>query len=343
MMRFLLGARVSLLGVLLGLPLVGCEPLGDETVVQIEAVGIVGGVLFKDLNGNGQPGTGDEGVEGWQVRLEQPAGGVIATAVTDTAGEFVFEGVPAGRVAFKLNEALLGDTLELFGVAFDPVTLASEGTTVLQPGVSYPKVGVTGARAYALGKPIFTTGVALNAVNQSVTTLHVMDMEDSTVIRVLDLIGRQVAVGDSVRVRGRTARVAGQPALQLGEVFILGAAGSLVEPLEVGTGTADGADSGDLDGAFVQVREAEIIGVDDLDENGVRIVVDDGSGELEILFRPFLGVNPNNIDPETQILTRARGVLVPRSEGGETRWTLQPRVGPDYRFDPKPIPLAPVP
>jgi len=337
------GARFALVGVWMSLSFAGCEPLGDETVVQVEAVGTVGGVLFNDLTGNGQPGAGDRGVEGWQVRLEQPAGGVIATAVTDTAGEFVFEDVPAGRVSFKLNEARLGDTLELFGLAFEPVTLVSEEMTVLQPGVSYPKVAVAGARSYALGKPIFTTGVALNAINASVTTLHVMDAQDGVVIRVTDLVGRQVATGDSVRVRGRTSRVAGQPVLQLGDVFVLGISGSVLVALDVNTGTADGADSGDLDGALVQVGEADIIEVEDLDEDGIRVVVDDGSGELEILFRPFLGVDTDDIDPLLETLTRARGVLVPRSEGGETHWTLQPRVGSDYRFDPKPIQLAPIP
>jgi hypothetical protein len=134
---------------------------------------------------------------------------------------------------------------------------------------------------------------------------------------------------------------AGQPFLRLGAVFVLGAAATVIVPTDVTTDDADDAGNGTMDGAFVQVRDAEILEVEDLDENGVRIVVDDGSGELEILFRAFLGVNPLEIDPDFLVLTRARGVLVPRSVSGVTRWSLQPRTGADYRFDVKAGALPP--
>jgi hypothetical protein len=333
MRRSLLRSRSFALALVLGLSLSGCDAVGDQTVVQIEALGEVAGFLFIDLDGNGQPGPGDDSVEGWQVRLEQPAGGVLATAVTDTAGEFSFSDVPVGRVVFKVNEVMLGDTVQSFGVAFAPVTLALGDTIVLQPGVSYPMRTVSQARASALGKPLFTRGVALNAVNAAVNTLHVQDVSDGKVIRVTDLLGTPVLAGDTVRVRGRVAQEAEQPFLRLGAVFVLGAAATVVEPTEVTTDDADDAKNGTLDGAFVQVRDAEILEVEDLDENGVRVVVDDGSGELEVHFRPFLGVNPLDIDPEALVLTRARGLLVPRSVSGVTRWSLQPRTGADFRFD----------
>lgn len=321
-------------------PLVGCGRVDDASILEVEAVGEVLGFVFIDLNGTGRPDPGDDGVEGWEVRLEQPGGGVLAREVTDTAGDFEFREVPAGRVVLRIDPALLGDTLELFGVALEPVTVAGSQTVVLQPGVTYPKRTVSEARAAPQGRPLFTTGVALNGLSQDVSVLHVADVQgDGAVIRVRDLVGDRVEVGDSVRVRGRVGRTAGQPVLELGEVFVLGRSGALLEPAPVSTATADGAGGGTLDGALVQIRDAEVVAVEDLDEGGVRLVVDDGSGELEVLLRAFLNQDPDDLTPGTVVLTRATGLLVPRSAAGVTRWTLQPRSRADYRIDE----TAPVP
>lgn len=327
-------AGAAVLAVLASLALAACAQVDDQAILEVEGTGEVVGFVFIDLNGTGQPDPGDEGVEGWQVRLEQPGGGVVATAVTDTEGNFEFPGVPVGEVVLRMDPGLLGDTVETFGTAFEPVTLAMGDTVVLQPGVTYPTMTVGEAREAPLGKPLFVTGVALNRLFQSVSVLHVKDAHgDGSVIRVRDLVGFQANMGDSVRVRGRTAREAGQPLLELGAVFRLGLSSATLEPVELTTGVAAGAEGGTLDADLVQVRNADILEVQDLDDQGIRLVVNDGSGELEILLRAFLNADPDDLDPALMRLTRARGLLVPRDDAGQTRWTLQPRTTSDYRVD----------
>jgi len=336
MSRSSLGIRAVRTLTLGSMALGACAPLGDKSLLEIEAVGGVEGFVFLDLNGTGAAEAGDEGVDGWTVRLEQPAGGVIGSAVTDAEGNFLFAEVPVGEVVVVMEPSLLGDTLDLLESDIQPTTLTPEGTAFVPLGVTYPSVTVGEARDYALGKPLFTTGVALNAVNQNVSVLHVQDIQGGgAVIRVRDLVGQAVAPGDSVRVRGRTTRSAGQPVLELGRAFVLGRSTAVIEPVEVSTADASTADGGVLDGALVQVRDAEIVEVEDLDEEGVRLVLDDGSGPVEVRLRAFLGADPDDFDPALVVASRVRGLLVATDTGDQTRWILQPRTQTDYRIDDK--------
>jgi len=331
-----LGVRAARASAIASVVLGACNPLGDKSLLEIEAVGSVGGFVFIDLNGTEAADAGDDGVEGWTIRLAQPGGGVIGSAVTDVDGNFEFGDVPVGDLVVGMDPSLFGDTLDLLESDLEPTTLALADVAFLTLGLTYPKVTVAEARAYALGKPLFTTGVALNAVNQNVSVLHVQDIQGGgRVIRVRDLVGQMVAEGDSVRVRGRTTRSAGQPILEMGRAFLLGRSTALIEPVEVSSSQASTADGGALDGALVQVRNAEILEVEDLDEDGIRLVVDDGSGSVEVRLRLFLGANPGDFDPALVMVTRVRGLLVATDDGGGTRWILQPRTRTDYRVDPK--------
>ena len=333
--------RLGMLG--LGLVLLaGCNETTSQAILEIEATGNVQGFLFLDLNGSGLPEPNDDGIEGWEVRLEQPGGGVLATAVSDTAGAFEFEDVSTGQMVLSLDSSLLGDTVEIFGTAFESFTLGLGETKVLQPGVTYPSHEVADVRTLDVGTPVFATGIALNSLSLEVRELHVWS--DGSVIRVTDLPGAGILAGDSVRVFGRTARDLGQPILGQGEVFPLGIATSVIEPVDVTTAVADAADGGALDAALVQVLNAAVIEVEDLNLEGLRVVIDDGSGPFELRLRSFLGQSSDEIQADSTDFERIRGLLVPRedalaagperSSGRATvRWTLLPRSQADYSLE----------
>jgi hypothetical protein len=76
-----------------------------------------------------------------------------------------------------------------------------------------------------------------------------------------------------------------------------------------------------------------VLEVEDEFEDGIRVLVDDGSGPLEIRYREFLNQNPNEIVPDSTLVARARGLLVPFDDGGETRWRLLPRARADVRLE----------
>lgn len=335
-----LGPRglVAALLPVLWLGVASCDDTGDVDPLAIDAAGKVKGQLFLDLNGTGQADGGDQGAEGFTLALEQPAGGRRAAIVTDTGGRVVFEDVPVGRWVVRVNEAELGDTLEAFGLGLDAFELSFADSVSVLAGLTYKTYTLSEARELAVGKPLFAYGIALNQVSSTVRELHVKSGDEY--LRVTGLLGGFAQPGDSVRVRGRTSRDAGQPVLISGAVFPLSPTGVVPEPVSLTTAEADQARGGELDAALVQVNLAEILEVELLDDDGVRLLVDDGSGELEIVYRAFLNVNPNDFRPDTVFVDRARGLLVPYADGGDTRWRLLPRARSDVRTETRTFPPA---
>jgi len=57
----------------------------------------IGDLVYLDLNGNGVWDPGEPGIPGVTVALLDSAGNVIATTTTDPSGQYLFEGLPAGR------------------------------------------------------------------------------------------------------------------------------------------------------------------------------------------------------------------------------------------------------
>ncbi len=56
----------------------------------------ISGVKYNDLNGNGQRDSGEPGLGGWTIQLEQPAGTVAQTKVTASDGSYSFTGLAVG-------------------------------------------------------------------------------------------------------------------------------------------------------------------------------------------------------------------------------------------------------
>ena len=301
-----------------------CEDSGPGRVLSIEAVGAVAGRLLFDANGNGVGDQTDPPLEGWTYRLDQPAGGTVVSGVTGIDGIALFEEVPVGRLVPALSESQLGDTLNPIAATFPTFTLAVGQEVGVLSVVTLPSYSVADARDLPSEKPVFVEGVALN----SFPTLTERDLHlrnGGSYIRVLSVDSGTVAVGDTVRVRGRTALSQGVPVLDGTFVYRLGSTAPAPTAVMLTTGEAADARGGALDAALVSVFNADILEVRDEGTSGVRMVVDDGSGPLTIHFRPFLNVDPDSIDPETDRLVGAIGLLVPARNGGVVAWQLQPR------------------
>jgi len=82
------------------------------------------------------------------------------------------------------------------------------------------------------------------------------------------------------------------------------------------------------------VATADIIEVIDEGNDGVVLVVDDGTGPLSIRFRAFLDVDPDSIEPDTEDLASGTGLLVPVRVGGAVVWELQPRTIQEVSYTP---------
>jgi hypothetical protein len=61
------------------------------------------GEVFNDLNGNGALNGGDAGLSGWTVELRNDVNAVIATAITDTNGDYSFNGLAAGTYTLDVQ------------------------------------------------------------------------------------------------------------------------------------------------------------------------------------------------------------------------------------------------
>jgi len=317
-------------GVLLGGSLFAgaCDEGSTGKVASIDAIGAVGAQLVLDYNGNGRIDQADTVLVGWTVNLEQPAGGLIASETTDQNGIAIFEDVPIGRLVAGVPDSELGDTLNLLPASVQPFVLAALQTAEISPVVTLPSYPVQEVRTLSPGKPLFTTGIALNRLVEGDMTLHIRS--GNTYLRVLSLEETTgFGTGDSVRVSGRTALDEGVPVLDGKAVFRLSAGSGTPAPIVLSTGEAAGAQGGSLDAALVRVNAADILGVVDDGDEGVYVRADDGTGEVRVRFRDFFNLDPDEIDPETDSFGFAVGLLVPVRVGEEVVWEVQPRTTDD--------------
>jgi len=235
-----------------------CEGSKPGDILTVEGVGAVAGQLLFDANGNGGADQADRPLEGWTFKLDQPAGGTVVSGVTDADGIVLFEEVPIGRLVPAISESQLGDTLNPIPSTFPTFTLASGDELGVVSVLTLPSYSVADARDLSPEIPVFVEGVALNSfpdVNER--NLHLRNA--GSFIRVLSVDSGTVAVGDTVRVRGRTARFQGVPVLDGKVVYRLGPTSPT--PVAVTLTTAEAADArgGALDAALVAVFEAEIL------------------------------------------------------------------------------------
>ncbi len=185
--------------------------------------------------------------------------------------------------------------------------------------LGFPTVTVSEARALPAGQTVVIVGTALNARSAfNDTTVHISD--PTGFIRSTRVRPGTVLAGDLVRFIGTTARRDGQPVLDEAQPFVLDA-GTLPAPVLLSTGTAATASNGTLDAAQVQVRQVTIVSMETVG-NERKIIVNDGSGPLEVRVRTDTGIELMPL--AVNKLFNLTGVLAP-DPTTPGRWRLRLR------------------
>lgn len=311
--------------------LAACESASDVDLLEIEGQGAVSGSLLLDLNGTGTVDTPDSALAGVGVVLSTPSGAPVATVDTDEEGRFAFAEVPAGRYRLGVADAFLGDSLAPVG-PMEPLDVvegdAPEATILL----SFPELTIEEVRSAPPEHRVFTTGIALNS-RQNFTEGRVFLAGASAFLQTTDVAReRGVAVGDSVRLLGRPVIRAGQPALDVAGAVAVVLVPQAAVPVPEAVSTAEAAEAGDgaLDAALVRIDGAGITDTVTVGDT-LMVTADDGTGPVQLAWRPFLGTPPAALAPGTGFqIERAVGMLSPYVDGGGlTRWRLLVRSGAD--------------
>ena len=107
-------------------------PVNETPVTPVEQPKFtIEGMVYDDTEGNGMMDNNDTGLANWTVNLEQPAGTVINTAVTDASGKFIFADLVAGE--YTVSEVLqMGWNLIAPADGMIPVVITNESMTNLE-------------------------------------------------------------------------------------------------------------------------------------------------------------------------------------------------------------------
>jgi molybdopterin-binding protein len=111
------------------------QPAAPETVAPVipaeEPKFTIEGIVYDDAEGNGLMDNNDTGLVNWTVNLEQPAGTVINTAITDENGKFAFADLAAGE--YIVSQVLqMGWNLIAPADGKIPVVITNESMTNLE-------------------------------------------------------------------------------------------------------------------------------------------------------------------------------------------------------------------
>ncbi|MDZ7781350.1 MAG: carboxypeptidase-like regulatory domain-containing protein [Gemmatimonadota bacterium] len=319
---------------ILAVALGACTDATDVERLEISASGAVAGQAYLDLNGNETADGPDDPVADASVVLTAAAGGTsVIETETDAEGLFVFEEVPVGTYTVTLAEDVLGDSLLAVDEA-EPFQVTMDTANEVVLGATYPELPIEEVREAEPGRRVFTSGIALNP-RQSFSDGRVFLEGEEAYLQATD-VGRTpaVAVGDSVRFLGRTARRDGRPALDDVTPIILIPQARVPVPREISTGDAATAGGGPLDAALVRIRSAEVSDTMTVEATGdFHFTADDGSGPVEVVLRAFLGfpVQPD----EEDVVSQAVGLLAPYDDGsGNVRWRLLVRSASEFGLEP---------
>lgn len=299
---------------------------------EIAGEGVVGGIVFLDIDGNELLGAVDEPVEGARVLLTVPGSGAeLARDTTDASGAYVMEGVPVGAIELGIDPEFLGDTLLNVPMDSTQFTLRADGALVVAFGLTYPQLSLDEARDAAIGVPIFTQGIALNQRGQAPGgAVHIAAA--GVAMRVLVPPSQQALVGDSVRILGRVGRDLGQPVLVDAKIYRLVALARDVDPNPTSMGDARTA-AGGLDAALVEFTSGTVVSSTVVPE-GYRVEITDGVDTLTVRLRSAQGFGSGF--PVGWEIIRLAGLLVP--DDGASTWSLVPRTPSDVRLGPPPAP-----
>jgi hypothetical protein len=325
--------RYPVLALLCLVALTGCD-MGGGQPLAIATEGAAVGTVFIDRNGNDAP---DPAVDlpfvGAKVLL-LAGRDTVATAVTDSSGNAVMPEIPVGSYELRVDPAALGDSMTVTRSVPTLVVRAS-AVTVTSIALAPPLVPADTLAGLAEGKRVSVRGQALNRLGIFAdSSVHLVDATGT--LRVVGLPGPAVNSGDSLLVLVRVAIRDGHRVLSPTSVVVRGT-GPLPEPTPVeGTAVAHGADGGRLDAALVTLaKEAEIIDAASLPGGDLRLLVDDGSGALEVVLSGRAGITLDD-PPLPGAAVKLTGLLVPDGQGG---WTLRPRNSGDIAVRIRTVPV----
>ncbi|HWV57803.1 MAG TPA: SdrD B-like domain-containing protein [Longimicrobiales bacterium] len=304
-----------------------CDPTLEDRILEVTATGDIGGIVFFDRNGTGVMDDGDTPLAGVNVHLALTRHPVnVLHSVTDGSGIFLFPGVPVGEYRFVFEHAAIGDTIQVMFLNPHQVRLQPGDSIPVTTSVTYPFAGIRQFREdLPVGRKVFVEGVALNTWGVfSDSSLHIAAGDRllrATLVRPVDIVE-----DDSVRLLGTRRIVNGQPVIDDVRAFrIARAAGGWLVP-GVSTGEAATAADGALDAALIRVTRAVVADSADVVGRYRRVVVDDGSGPLEVLMEEqrFNAFRPGPGDRFD-----ITGLLVPSADS--PTWVLRPRRAEDIR------------
>ncbi len=331
-----MGRRRVWVSGILAAALWSCNNAGESRITAVNATGVVRGVIFFDLNGNGVPDAGiDDSVRNIRVRLVMTTTqDSVAGAVSLVSGAFRMTDVPVGRYRLVVDTVPLADTAVVTRIDSAEVSVLPSDSLFITVALSYPRVSIRQARTTVpLGRKVFITGVVLNSATQfRDTTMHVQDT--SAAIRTTRVRPTAAAPGDSVRIRGTTSQRNGQRTLDDVSTFTL-VQTFLPAASSVTTAVAATAQNGALDARQVLVTNVTVsdtapVGAD------FRLTVSDGSGPLEVLldgqadpaFRAPLLPGVYKVGNRFNIV----GLAVPTGTPG--LWRIKPRSAQDLQIQP---------
>jgi hypothetical protein len=305
--------------------LLGCANAGEDRLLTVGSPGVVLGFVVFDVNGSGTVDVGDDSMPGVRVRLQAiAASDTIASATALSDGSFRMASVPVGRYRVVVDTAPFAaavlDTVVVAHLDSTLLTVSPSDSVAVNVLIGYPHVTVREARTTVpLGRKVWIEGVGLNSVaTYRDTTLHVQDT--SAAIRTTRVRPPPTAPGDSVRVRGTTSLRSGQRTLD--DVTVVPIAATFLPPAtSLTSAVAASAANGTRDAELVQVDSATVSVVDTVPPGDVRMMVNDGSGSLEVLLdATAVQSNPTYAAGNA---FRIVGLLVPTGTAG--LWRLKPR------------------
>jgi len=301
-----------------------CESAADIEVITLDETGFVFGQAFLDLNGNRQIDAGDAALKNAGILLTATGSPtVLDQTTTDSLGLFFIGNLPAGVYALSLDSAVLGDSLGKFTTS--TATLGVGDTLRVDVGATYPELSLADVRTAAPGQRVFTKGIALNP-RQSFSDGTVHFQEGVTYLRATNVAPSGIAIGDSVRLLGRTAVDQGQPTLDGVTPLLLRSLVVIPLPQEVTTGVASTGGGGPLDAALVRIRNAEISDTSTAPNGDFHYWAYNGGDSIEVVYKWFLQISTAGIRPDTIVrLREATGLLAPFDDGSGVRWRLIPR------------------
>lgn len=301
-----------------------CDNEGRDRILEVSATGVVSGQVFLDWDGSRQLGDSIIPVEGVEVLLiDQASEDTLQRTVSGPEGEYALPELPVGRYIVGVEVTSIPDTLRVVTIRDADVFLGPSDSVSVVIGIGFPKFNITEMERLPGGTRLFLEGLALNGWSTfGDSTLHLTDTTGAF-IRATGVQPTNVQAGDAIRIRGRLESGDDDALLTLsaGIAFILEAGVGLPAPELVSTGMAATADDGRLDAGPVRVFAAIVQDTTNTPE-GFRVVADDGSGPVVVIFDSDIAFSAVLQTLEPGVTLSASGLLVP---DGDSTWALKPR------------------